>query len=362
MRKSIISLAVAALATTSVFAESTNVNDAFKNGTFSGDISTHFEHNQNHDGVDDSGFSNASFGLNYSTDSLNGFTLNAGFRANGEIAEEDNSWDNDTPSSILHTANITYANDDVTAILGRQEIALEWITDYHEAIVGVLTAVPNLTVVAGYTDRIAIADFDDMLSDFDDIGDKGAYVVDATYNIGEVGAVQLYYMDAPDIFSAVGGSATVTLEPITLLGKYTQTNEDVDGTEDGDIYQLEVSGDFDVVSASIGYISTDSDGGIGSLDTLGDNINPFEDGNYVYGTDADTVYGMISANIGPVETFVLYGETDYNDGDESELNIGASMEIVSGLSAEALFVTVNADDNNGDADYNKYVANLIYSF
>ncbi|MGB1227579.1 MAG: hypothetical protein ACPG9K_06760 [Poseidonibacter sp.] len=107
---SIITSAVI-LSTSFAYADTQNINEAFKNGTVSGDLSVHTQEVDN--GTSKSGFSSATFGLNYETASLNGFSAQAGFRANHELtSKNDGDYDSEFANNALMTlANIKYAND-----------------------------------------------------------------------------------------------------------------------------------------------------------------------------------------------------------------------------------------------------------
>mgnify|MGYP001193213207 CR=1 FL=1 len=115
---------------------------------------------------------------------------------------------------------------------------------------------------------------------------------------------------------------------------------------------------------SLGYVKTDKDG-TGSIISeleLGDNINPFEDGDNVYGEDAKTIYGSIGYSIGEVSLNALYGETKYEgDKKDKELNIYSEIEIIDDvLELELLYVNYKAD--NSDDDHQKYIVEVEYAF
>ena len=63
----------------------------------------------------------------------------------------------------MSTANVSYSTDKATIIVGRQAIDLEWMGDYHEAVVGALTYVPDTTIVLGHTQRFMEVNADEAL-------------------------------------------------------------------------------------------------------------------------------------------------------------------------------------------------------
>ncbi|MFW2579820.1 Opr family porin, partial [Aliarcobacter butzleri] len=76
---------------------------------------------------------------------------------------------------------LKYANDAYFESAGRQAIDLERLSEYHEADGAGITAVPDTTIVIGWTKRKAESTA--VLSeDFWKInGNKGAYVADIKY-------------------------------------------------------------------------------------------------------------------------------------------------------------------------------------
>ena len=101
------------------------------------------------------------------------------------------------------------------------------------------------------------------------------------------------------------------------------------------------------------------------MDTVGDNISPFDTGNNTYAADAKTVYGSLGYTIADIELGALYGQTTYGSTDdkEKELNLTASYPITESLVASLLYGDVTADSNNTDySDYNKVLASVEYTF
>ncbi len=339
MRKFTKLATISLFAASSIFAADT-LEDAFKGGTTTGELSVYGVSknakgkNITNDNYQDSGYTVGSMYLNYSTAELNGFKATLGARANHlfDEKETDDYWGQDDNGNTLEKvkavvteANISYANDMVTIIAGRQPIDLEWIGDYHDALVGVLTY-DKLTAIAGVTQGVMVADPDGALTKMGDILDKDdkktkAAVLDLSYAINDNLSVGAYYMDAQDLFSAVGGSVTGSIDALTATAKYAQTSEDAANTKDGDIYALDLSYAIgEIATVGGGYITTDKKGGTGTIAALGDNISPFEDGNQVYGTDAKTWYLSASTEVAGFGLGALYGETKYegNNGTEKE--------------------------------------------
>lgn len=373
MKLSFSLVALSCLLASSLSADvSTDLKEAFANGKISGDIVLYGEQQNNSGSNPDAGFTMGSVGLGYETADFNGFKAALGFRGNHEFSEvEDNDYDNaDQPSAILHTANISYANKYVTLTLGRQEMDLEWMGDFHEAYVGVITAIPDTTITIAHSDRVAVADADGALEKFHEFSsDNGINVFDVKYEGIEGLALNAYYYNAQDVVDWYGAKVDYDKDMFGGTLHYTTSNEDVANAEDGSILAAEVRGNFSSVALTLGYITTDKDGGIGgmnqnnydgSMATAGDNINPFEDGNQVYQADADTYYFSVGYEIKSLTLSALYGSTDYGSDSEDELNIAAEYGITDELSVGAVFVNVNAE--NSDDDYNRFSFTASYAF
>jgi hypothetical protein len=350
--------AASLLLSSSMFAND-SLDTSIKNGTVSGDITLYGE-KQNNSNATDSGFTSGSIGLSYETADFNGFKASVGFRGNHDFSEvEDGDYGTEDTKALVHTANISYANDIGNITIGRQEIDLEWMGDFHEAAVVGITAVPDTSITLGFTQRIATADADAELESFDKVnGDKGAYVLDVKYEGVEGLVLNPYYYKAEDVANWYGLKADYDTEVFGLTGHIAQSSEDT-SSNDGQIMHLEARTSIEGLGLNAGYITTDKDAGIGSMDTTGDNINSLEEGNQVYVADADTTYLGLSYELAGVELGSIYGQTKYAQDKEKELNITADYGITDNLSTGLLFVDVDAQ---GNADYNKLTATVEYSF
>jgi hypothetical protein len=366
MKKIYMSTIAAAMLTTGALAESNTIAEAFANGKASGDISVYAESVSKSGTNKDSGISMTSIGLNYETDSINGFKANLGFRSNHKINEkESGDYDNGTsPSAVLSTANISYATDKAAIIVGRQEIDLEWIGDYHEAVVGVLNYVPDTTIVVGHTTRFMEVNSDEALQNMGEFGtnNNGATVIDAKYEGIKNTVINPYVMDVKDTFSAYGLKATTSISGIDLTAHYAATNEDVTGTNDGSIAHLEIGTTVSDITLAAGYATTDKDGGAGSITAIGDNIDPFEDGGDIYGTDADTFYVSVAGDVSSVSLSAFYGTTESGatNADNSEIVLTAGTPITDNLSLDLLISSIDAQNSTNDAD--KVTVMATYSF
>lgn len=371
------------LSSSVALADSNSIKEAFANGTTSGDITVYYENINNKPKTsNDSGFVAGSVGLSFQTDTFNGFSAAIGARAQHEFYERNKSFINDdgvdtsdyessfANDAIIHTAAVKYANDDFFVSVGRQEIDLEWLGDYNESIVAGITAIPNTTIVLGYTDRQAEIGID-VVEDFEEISPKGAYVIDIKNTSVEGLELNPYAYSAPDVADFYGLKVSYDTDMFGATAHYAASNEDSKNLDennakvkDGDIYNLEGRLNVAGIAFAAGYIKTDNNG-IGSIAAYGDNISPFEDGNNTYEADAKTYYGSIGYEIASVELAALYGQTKYDAGTrnekENELNLSVGYSFTEELSASLMYVDYN-DKSADNEDYDKVFANVTYSF
>tara|TARA_B100001063_G_scaffold108090_1_gene100802 strand:- start:122 stop:1201 length:1080 start_codon:yes stop_codon:yes gene_type:complete len=354
-------LTLASLLLSSSIIASDTINDSIKNGTITGDVTLYAEKADKKGNNPDEGFTSGSIGLGYETADFNGFKASIGFRGNHDFSEVEDGDYGETDKSILHTANISYANDMANLTIGRQEVDLEWMGDFHEAAILGITAIADTNITLGYTKRIAVADADAALESFDKINDdNGAYVLDVKYEGIKNLLLNPYYYKAQDVANWYGLKADYDINTFGATGHIAASKEDIAGKDDGQIMQLEARTNLVGLGLNIGYIKTDKDIGVESMAIVGDNINPFEDSEKVYVADAKTTYIGLSYELAGVELASIYGQTKYGQDKEKELNIAADYSITDNLSTGLLFVDVDAQDS--DDDYNKITATLAYSF
>ncbi|MCT7908289.1 Opr family porin [Arcobacter lacus] len=365
------------LSSSFVFAnEVKTFDDAFKNGKASGSLSLYGKSvdPKNDKGLDekDYGYLNGNAAIGFETASLYGFSAKAEFKGNldlGEVHNNDRDYAPFENDGLMTEAYLKYANESFFVSAGRQAIDLEWLSDYHEAVVAGITAVPDTTIVLGWTKRKAEST-SELSEDFWKINEnKGAYVADIKYAGFEGVELNPYYYSAPDLADWYGLKTTFNTDYFGIVAHYAASNEDVQDVEDGSIAHLELNTEIDGFTAAVGYIKTDKDGGTGTMAAAGDNISPFEDGNYNYGLDAKTVYGSLGYTIADVTFGALYGQTDYDydttvkNLKEKELNLSVGYAFTESLSTSVLYVNVDADSNEPDySDYDKWIATIEYTF
>ena len=351
------------LSSTTLLADSATIKDAFKNGTTSGDIAV-YSNAYDHDADTDSGYTAGSVGLNYETDTFNGVKVSLGFRAAHEFAEdEEDDYEGDfSEDSVMHTAAISYTNDDFFVSVGRQEIDLEWLGDYNESVVAGITAIPDTTIVLGYSDRQAVA-AEDEISKFDEVTKDGAYVVDVKNTSIEGLELNPYYYNAPDEVDFYGLKASYSNDMFGLVAHYASSDVDSNATvlagkEDGDILHLEASTEIAGVSLAAGYITTDKDG-IGGMDSFGENIDPTDEIG-TYEDDSDVYYASIGYSIAGFDLSAQYADSEYGaaNTEANELYLTAGYAFTDELSLTLEYTDYEVDNDDSDV----ISATLVYTF
>lgn len=373
--KKISLVACGLILSSSVAFGANNIDSAFKEGKVSGALSAYGYSQDSKDNNPDSAFTSGAISLAFETAEVKGISAKAGFIGVHEFSEKNDDDADIASKSLMTEAYVKYANDLFSLTAGRQAVDLEWMGDFHEAVVAGITAVPDTTIVLGYTDKMAVAGVDEVSPNFsgdfsgDGIKDNGAYVADIKYTGLKSVEFNPYAYSAPDLANWYGLKTTFTADMFGAVAHYAKSSVDEtfglnNGVEDGSIGHLELNTTISDFTAAAGYIKTDKDGGFSTMTALGDNISPFEDGNHVYGTDAKTVYGSLGYTLSGVELGALYGETTFfaNKFKEKELNLTAGYSFTEALAASILYGDVAADKDNGDFDYNKVLATVEYTF
>jgi hypothetical protein len=305
----------------------------------------------------DFGFLNSSLGLGLESEKHYGLSGSVAFRANHKINEKYKGDASEAVGTLLTTANLAYENRFLTVVAGRQELELEWFEDYHQAVVTIANIEDKTEMIAAYSQKIADAD-DDEVSAFEKIGSDGAFVLDIKNSSLENVALNPYYMSVPKMFDALGLKVDFDNDDYGMTVHYAQSDEKDSEMIDGNIWNLEARAKFGDFKLHYGFIKTDKNGGIGSLDEMGDHINPLEDGEYeinsVYEKNAETEYTVLSYQRDTLLLSTLFRSTEYHlDGferEEKELGFAIEYEISDNIESELLYAKIFANDSADNQD------------
>lgn len=370
-----ISLLIAGLLCSSTLsADSMSLNEALTNGKVKGDLSFFWKSvDGTMFGKKDANFVAATINLDYESDSFNGFSTALGARATHSVYEKnDNDFDNSlTPRSVFHTANIAYTNKYFKTVVGRQLFDFEWANeDFHEGYSIAFNAPQNTTISFAHSERIASATNFMKLADFDKItkdpyGAKiesdGLNIFDLRYEGIKDLFINAYYYDLSDIANWYGAKVDYNFKNFGVLGQFSKSSEDLSNVEDGAIYKAEARAKFFDTKFSTGFISSDEDGGVGSMDTMDDDTGiPVDEGRHVFDPDAETTYVGIAKKFGKIGLKTIYAETKYGDKEEQELNIKVFYPFSKNLKLFAKYIDMSADDSKDDVSFVK--TSLEYTF
>jgi hypothetical protein len=363
MKKILDTIIITLFISSSLLAD--NLSESFKTGIMSGDILFYGE-SQNNKGNDDTGFTHGSIGLNYETASFYNFKVSLGARSNHLYSEEGTSnYGGDEPTTLLHTSNISYTNDFISVIVGRQPMEFEWAKDYQEAYIIALKPSPDFLITLGHSEQRAKAKTAEVLIDFGKInGQSGVNFLDTKYSAIHNLVLNAYFYSAADIANWYGAKVNFTTDLFGMSAHYASSNVDAKvATDDASILHFEARGNMNKLGIKVGYISNDKNTGIeGIMDIMGDSIDMFDDSDHIYGANADTLYFATTYSLGLLQLDALYGICEYGvlNNKEKELNLVADYMINKELSLSIGYIDVNAA--NSTDDYNRIEFSAKYSF
>ncbi|MDR1911920.1 MAG: Opr family porin [Helicobacteraceae bacterium] len=372
MNRISLAAAVALLSASALIAES----ETSIEGVVYGDLTSNKEKQAN--GEKQSLFLNGSVNVGFASgDVANGLSFNLGARGNRKLVEkEKGDWgDTSFDSTIFHTANLTYSNDIVTVVAGRQEIALEWLGDYHEALVGIVKPVEQVTIIAGYTGKYTESDYDGYYGGFAEFHPtkKGAYVVDAIIAPVEGLTIEPWFYSVPDLEDWIGGKVAFENDAFNVSAAYTLTQADkklTKGAEDGAV--VHVTAGFaptEGLNVFAGFAATDEKGGAGAvgLGAVGENVSPFEDGDNFFNQDTTTIYVGAGYEADAFSVSALYGLFDPGDkggkGSISELDLIASYSVTDWFALNGIVVAnFGGDKAYEDTDYTSLRVAAVFTY
>lgn len=324
---------VAALSCVAIASGSETLEEAFKNGKASGDVSAYYESRHVTKGEKSTYFENTawaigSVGLGYESDFYKNFKLGVGFRASAPFYEGDKNFDTgngkgDSTERIyeknrymLSKLFLEYNAYDTVIRVGRQDMKGDWITKINDGVSITNNSIKNLTIDALWTRARGKVQLNEMFRVTKKNENKGIYALGATYKLDMGLAFRGYGMYADDLFSGVGGKVFYdgAINDKTSVGgmlHYAQTSEKKDGVDNGKVFEATAYAKYDNVKFTLGYAQSGKKNGWGSFNKAGDRIVPFEEGDVMYERDAKTIYSMLSTSIEKLSIDMLFGSTSY---------------------------------------------------
>ncbi|AQW85729.1 hypothetical protein CPIN18020_0498 [Campylobacter pinnipediorum subsp. caledonicus] len=384
-------------------ADSSSLEEAFKNGKTSGDVSVYYESRHVNKGKPTQYFANTawavgSIGVNYETDYYKNFKFVAGFRAALPVYEKDKNTKTfhgigDSTERVsenyrynLSNLYLEYNANDTVVKVGRQNIYSDWVTQINDGVTIVNNSIKNLTLDALWTRARGKVKINEMtqVEKFNDT--RGLFGAGATYSFENGLAFRAYenYMDnALSVFGGkimydgklnenVGFGGKLHYAKIDEKGRYLDQDKRVgiykDG--DGDVFEGVAYVSYNDTKFTLGYVAADKQSGWGTLkgqNYVGDAIVQFEEGDVMYTNDAKTIYAMLSTNIQKLSVSGIIGTTNYVAGKEnkkykqSEFSAWLSYPLTESLSASLKFDKTFGDYQDTPT-YTQTSAGLTYKF
>lgn len=392
-------LSVALLGSVSAFAAD-SLQDALKGGKVSGDVAVTYESRDLKKDVDtyyqDTAYSVGSIGLNYETGSFYGFSANVGMRAYANIWQDNNKlqtwkgsgdaserfWEDGMSNKRMDLANayLAYTLKDVMVVkVGRQVLATEWMTKYHDAVSAYITPFERAQIEAIYSYKRYRVDAREHFNYGELNGNDGIYKLGFTYEIFNGVKAKVYGMTAPDLFDAYGAKVSADLKAGDLgYGGYVhfaKTSEDkIDPAtnkklEDGKIWEGTAYLSYAGYKGTLGYSKTGKKNGIGSLNKAGEQVDQFEEGDYVLVQNARTTYFQLSKTFFDISLTAMYGQTKFDEGSvknlkQKEFDLWASYNFTKNLGAALGYTITEGEKSQALKDQNlkQLNATLTYKF
>ena len=383
-------------------------DEAFKNGTVSGDATATYEM-RDQDKPDsaavyynDSAYAVGSAELIYKTDKFYDFSLAYGMRGYTTLWEDDTTsasgygqgtgdassrFFNIDSGEIAVTTNayLAYDTDMFHIKAGRQELETEWMDEHHDAISIYANITEELEAELIWSEshyrmwsrELFYGNRIDGVTGTINSEGGGLYKAGLTYKITPSLKAKAYALRAPDNYSVYGGKVTLDtkISDVSIGGfaHYMQTNEELAGNEDGELIDAKVYVGYSGFTTALGYIQTGKDGGWGSAYKGGENVDPFEEGDQLYpyvAIDARTPYITLSKTIAGLSLSGIYGITNYSkpnddkDYQKSEFCVWAGYDLTQKLNLSAIFTLNDADDDDtsNERDMMQVSTTLVYKF
>ncbi len=352
------------------------LEEAFKAGTVSGDVSITFESRSQDQEINayysDTAYSVGSVGLEYKTGDFRGFSAAFGARGyrplwedeSGDAKERFN--DNDI---LISNAYVAFDNNIFHVKAGRQQLFTDWIKRTLDAVSVYANPVENLEVEVLWANKIGRVDNRNAIDSYDTgIDDKGVYKYALAYTFNDMFNAKVFGKTVPDHHDLYGGLVNVDAGNFGGRVQYIETSEEV-LADDGEMLEVKAYAKFAGATATLGYIKTGDDVGWGSAAAHGELVVPFEEGDQVYNTagSSETTYLMLSRSFSGVSLTALYGITDYEKAnvgyDKSELDIWAGYDITKNLNMAVGFTVTDEDTKDvATTDLTQLNATFAYKF
>jgi len=301
---SLVAIVVAGL-TSSAFAASTTLEDAFKNGKVSGELRAYYFSKTDSAGNNREDLITTGVLLNYKTDTLYG--LGANFTAQGNSSpfatDADKarfSGDEYGTGAVLSEAYLSYTLGKTTAQVGRMFIDTPLVSssgsrmtkEAFEGVTVVNTDLPNTTLVAGYVQKFQ--------SRTDGNGNVGKFT--KSFATGSSDTVE------PENGAYTFAAINKSISGLTLTGAYAYLNDkNIDGVHLGYVEALykAKAGDFGYTLAAQDYYNHFEKAAAGQDDSI--NAYGLKAGMSFKGLNGYVAFSQVSNDNIPVGSSIISG-------------------------------------------------------
>ncbi len=371
-------------------ANSDTLQSALKDGKFSGDISAFSETRHINEGQKSVYYNNTSYiigsvGLKYESDFYKNFKFVTGFRGTAPLYEKDKNYKTlhgtgdsteriyEDDRMMLSNLYLEYNAYDTSVKVGRQEMITDWVGKINDGVRVTNNSIENLTLDAIWTraqGRVYMKEMWGFKSINKDNG--GLFNLGGTYKFDNGLGFKAYGLYADEVFSALGAKIIYDGQVSDELGvggtiHYAQSDEDKN-KDDGSVFEGLLYAKYLDTKLTLGYVKSGKEIGWGSLNTAGDQIVQFEEGDVMYERDVKTFYAMLSTSIADLSVTGIFGTTEYKlkGGDDTnyrqnEFSAWLSYPIMKNLQGLLIYDQV-FKAQAGYPSFTQVGVGLIYSF
>lgn len=345
-------------------ANANTLEEAFKNGKTSGDISAYYEARRVNSGqksvyYNDTSWAVGSVGLNYQTDDFRNFKFGVGFRGAVPFYEKDKNYDTghgkgdsterfyEHNRAVVSNLYLQYNAYDTLIKVGRQNMSFDWVSKINDGVSIINNSFANLTLDAFYTKSRGKAQVNEMIKIKKINENRGLFGAGAGYKFDSGFGIRAYAMYADELFFGSGAKISydkILSDNLSFGGFLHYAKSSEKKLDDGLAFEALSYVKFSDIKLSLGYAQSGKKNGWGSFNIAGDKIVQFEEGDVMYERDAKTYYAMVSTKIQNLDISAIYGATSYKikGGDntkytQDEVSLWLNYPILKDLSVFATF-------------------------
>lgn len=387
IKKLTLSTCAVACLFSNMYAE-TNLEEAFKNGKFKGEVKSYF-FQEDYNTTGRSSIIHYGGSLSYETAKFYGLTTGATMQVSsvGDI-NKTNKFVNDEDASgaVLSEAFITYNNSNTTVKVGRQYIGTpllagsgsRMIRQSFQGYTLVNTDIPNTKVIFAYVDRFQTrtdgagspGKFTNKFNTNANLGtitlEDGAYSAYVKNNSIKDLTVQAQFLNAIDVFTSNYLDADYkigTKANLYVMGQYIGTNYEANSNEDGTFFAARLGGNYNNFNFSASVSENSSDGSVESGLGYGADYSltgsQIDGGYWSYLADTSAYQVALGTKISDVKLDVIHSSYGLkNNSDIAETNYMVSFDLMKNLNLNILHASF---DGKTDKNYESRVK-LTYKF